>query len=306
MSSEAKLDRLPSVLFRAFGDYEPTALSGIMPGPLVNDVTILTTSGSIDKYKNAASILATSKKISVIDSEMNDEEAKSNSGKFLNTGLAELKKRGEKYATLVASGYEQLEGLPNIQNIFMNAYYLEPDADVYFIISPSIHPKDLSDKEFLVAKNKTNFFPSESLAMIKLSTIPPFDEELSQKGFLGEMDDGTPLGGVELIITLLKKYKETGYVPKMVGIFAQDLKRKIGIVYEHLEDSRSAVLSYTQSGTVETTPTRVKIRRRNETINRALKELGLTTEDYEKIFSQTTTYNAEHFPSNTLFQNQEP
>jgi hypothetical protein len=297
----------PKILYRIFGNQLPKDLLTITGFPYQTErFTLLTTTdypkNNIENLKEMG--------FNILPPTLSNEEAGKNAGRFLNQGLNYLKERGEKYALLMASGFQGSLGFVN--NVFDSALQEHPNKDVYFALTPSINGpiKDLAkpsyqhepfplpegrvvnlmgiNGSFNLYENRKSFFPSESLAMVKIDSIFPLDEQFSEKGFLGIGKDGNPLGGIELLMTLLKKYKNEGITLDMCGLIAP-IERNIGFrPFEFGPGSGGEE----GPAVVEYTPNEVKIARRETTIDAALSKLALDEHEYEEIFDKTELVDA--------------
>lgn len=296
----------PKILYRIFGNQLPKDLLTVTGYPYQTErFTLLTTT---DYPKNNRDKLV-EMGFQIVSPDFSNREAGENAGKFLNQGLHFLKEKGEKYALLMASGFQGSLGF--INNLFDSAVQEHPNKDIYFALTPSINGtiKDLTPNyqhepfllhrgsimnltgingSFDIYQNRKSFFPSESLAMVKIDSVFPLDEQMSVKGFLGQGKDKSPLGGIELLITLLKKYKNEGLKLDMCGLIAP-IERNIGF---RPYDFGPGAGGEEAPPVVEYTPNEIKIARREETIDAALQKLGMNSGEYEEIYDATELIDA--------------
>lgn len=296
----------PKILYRIFGNQLPKDLLTITGLPHQTErFTLLTTTDYPKDNRNKLAEMG----FQIIPPVFSNLEAGENAGRFLNQGLHYLQERGEKYALLMASGFQGSLGF--INNLFDNAVQKHPNKDVYFALTPSINGqiKDLTPNyqhepfplpgssiidltgingSFDIYQNRKSFFPSESLALVKIDAIFPLDEQLSEKGYLGFGKEGSPLGGIELLITLLKKYKNEGVKLDMCGLIAP-IERNIGF---RPYDFGPGAGGEEAPPIVEYTSNEIKIARREETIDKALHMLGIEMEEYEEVYDNTELIDA--------------
>jgi hypothetical protein len=296
----------PKILYRIFGEQLPKDLLTVIGYPYQAErFTLLTTTDYPKENRNKLEEMG----FQIVPPEFSNREAGENSGKFLNQGLRYLKEKGEKYALLMASGFQGSLGF--INNLFDGAVQEQPNKDVYFALTPSINGtiKDLTpdyqsepfplpkgsimnltgiNGSFALYQNRKNFFPSESLAMVKIDSVFPLDEQISEKGYLGNGKDGSPLGGIELLITLLKKYKNEGVKLDMCGLIAP-IERNIGF---RPYDFGPGAGGEEAPPVVEYTSNEIKIARREETIDATLQKLDMNSGEYEEIYDNTDLIDA--------------
>ncbi len=268
------------MLYRIFGHQEPKDLSSVAISPWVNRFRLLTTADyPAEKLRELASM-----GFDTTVSKFTSEEAGKNSGAFLNSGLARLKNEGDKYAILLASGYQ--ESMQFIDPLFRNARKAIDGLDIYFAITKDVHGVDepYIDGQFVdFYSERKRWFPSESLAVVKLDSVYPLDEDLSRKGRLGMSKEGSPLGGIELLLTVMKRQYEGKELFGMMGI-TTNVNRYNGLVpYEWSMSGEG----YDTAHPVEYTLAAEKFERREETIDAAMNELKMTPENYNLMYERT-------------------
>lgn len=275
-------ERIP-VLYRSFGEADTRAVGRLLH--LAGDhLWVLTTKDYkyVGKYESLPHSVTT---------DFTDDAAAENCAGFLNEGLSAMLDSGIRQTLLMASGFERdYQFIKNSLSPFLGSV---PGADVYFFITPSVHEIDWENEvEKLegpmdMYELRSRLFPSESLAYVDIEAVYPLNESLSRKGVMGKSSLGDELGGIELIITLLEKYTQSGKKkkPRMCGIYTTGIKRDKKFYFTDYPPNRR-VEEYLDS--VESTPKEVKDRRREETIDATLERLGLTPGDYNDLFSETT------------------
>lgn len=269
-----------SVLYRSYGKQHPEDLWPARLPNFENRLFVLTTTDSRLDDLNAQGV-------EVIPPIYTMKEAGENSATILNQGLEFLAQKGEKEVLLVASGYQS--SLSEISRALSRVVRQQPDKDVYFFITPDLHDtgwEQINSPDLDLFDQRRNIYPSESLALVNISAIYPLDEELTKKGNLGYTESGIPLGGIELVLTMLKKYSESNkrWRPSICGIYAPYIKRSPG-TFQIADDSFPARY-YRFPDPVEYTSKEDKQERREITIDRALAQLGLDKDDYNRMFGQ--------------------
>jgi hypothetical protein len=264
------------ILLRAFGNY-PISNLDLIPQVFQKHLYILTTSdyGELDDLTKRFGR-------QVINTEIDKEMAIRNSGAFLNTGLERIREDGYDQVLLMASGYETSFGrVIGLLNRAINQFIRQ---DIIYFILPSIHfDGRLPERELDVISDISLIFPSESMAWLDLSSFKGFEPELSMKGALGSSDRGIPLGGIELMISVMKDYAQNGTIPQMTGINAPHILRGDGSPY--LDEFGG--IRNDRPVSVEATPNDIKRERRLLTIESACKELGLEKEGLSTLFQNT-------------------
>jgi len=274
----------PQILYRVFGNQPIQDLLPICTAGNIDRFTILTTTD----YPHEDVLEMKRAGFEVIPPTITNNEAGQNSAGFLNQGLEYLREMGHKHTMLMASGYQaSLEWVDDF--VFHDALRDFPNRDVYFAITPDVHGemKNITKSGFGLYENRKHFFPSESLAVVKIDSVYPLNESMSTKMALGTSKDGYDLGGIELMLTIMEKYKSTfnDEILKMCAISCPTLHRE-GIMVAHGSESRGFRLKE-HGGSVEFTPNEVKWQRREETVDRAMEKLGMNRGDYERMFSKT-------------------
>lgn len=275
------------ILYRIFGKQEPSDLDAVTHWRWKHRFKLLTTTD----YPQEKVIELQKMGFEVLTPQFSSKQAGENSGAFLNSGLQILKEREEKYAILIASGYQ--ENMQFIDPLFSNARKSIDDLDIYFALTKDVHGlANRSDVSRDFYGQRKHIFPSESLAMVKISSMYPLDEEITIKGKLGLSREGIPLGGVELIVTAMRRYSETKIPLGMMAV-TTNINRYAGFMPYDWTMSGDGVES---AHPVEVTSTREKLSRREETIDAAMKELNMTREDYNKMFEKTYLADEWDFP----------
>lgn len=264
------------ILLRVFGNY-PVSNLDLIPQIFLKHMYILTTSdyGELDDITERFGR-------QVINTEIDREMAIRNSGAFLNSGIERIREDGYDQVLLMASGYESSFGrVIGLLNRAINQFIRQ---DIIYFILPSIHYDGrLPEKELDVISDIGLIFPSESMAWLDLISFKSFEPELSTKGTLGSTDRGIPLGGIELMITIMKDYAQNGTIPTMTGINSPHIIRSEGSPYlDEFGGTR-----HDKPVSVEATPNDIKRERRLLTIESACKNLGIEQEGLSSLFQNT-------------------
>lgn len=273
----------PQILYRVFGKQSIQDLLPICTARQTGRFTILTTTD----YPKENVLEMRRAGFEVIEPTFTNEQAGQNSAGFLNHGLGYLNEQGHKCAMLMASGYQsQLTWIDNC--VFKNAFRDFPDQDIYFALTPDVHGKfsRINEDGLPLYENRGHFFPSESLAVVKIKSVYPLNETMTMKGAMGLSKKGHDLGGIELMLTAMEIYKSRrgGKVLEMCAIMTP-IKRESEVMAFGNEVHGYALKE--RGAPVEFTSNEVKQQRRKETIDAARRELGMSVVDYRNMFSKT-------------------
>jgi hypothetical protein len=263
------------ILLRVFGNY-PVSNLDLIPQVFLKHLYILTTSdyGNLHELTKRFGI-------QVINTDVDEEMAVRNSGAFLNIGIERIREDHDQ-VLLMASGYET--SFARITGLLNRAINQFERQDIIYFILPGIHNDGrLPERQLDIISDIGLIFPSESMAWLNLSTYKGFDTELSEKGSLGYTDNGIPLGGIELMITIMKEYAEKGVSPRMTGIDSNILRGSRELNY--LDEFGG--IRHDSPVSVEATPSILKRERRLSTIESACKNLGLELEGLSDLFQNT-------------------
>lgn len=265
------------ILLRVFGNY-PVSNLDLIPQIFLKHMYILTTSdyGELDELTERFGR-------QVINTGVDTEIAVRNSGAFLNIGIERIKADDHNQVLLTASGYET--SFAKITGLLNRAINQFERQDIIYFILPGIHTDGkLPKRQLDIISDIGLIFPSESMAWLDLSTFTGFETELSVKGKLGTTERGIPLGGIELMITVIKDYAQNGTIPKMTGINAPNILRgeeNSPFLNEFGGKRHDSPIS------VEATPGILKRERRFSTIESACRKLGLEIEGLSDLFQNT-------------------
>lgn len=262
---------LSPILLRVFGNY-PLNYLDLIPEEFKDSLYILTT----NDYKGISFLQEQFGNRAIIYSG-NSEMAIKNSGKFLNFGIERLKENSIQEVILISSGFEtSLRKINTLINSIARQYDKNPLDIIYFLL-PDIHfPNGIPGSNLEFNLDISFIFPSESLVWINLKTLPLFDTELSIKGALGYTDSGIPLGGIELMLTLMQLYADKKDSLNMVGVETSIIRGNHNKVSVENNESTSQY--------IEATPNQHKLIRRKPTIEAARKKLFISEEEFPAIF----------------------
>jgi hypothetical protein len=264
------------ILLRVYGDY-PIENLDIIPENFRESIYILTT----NDYRDLGEL--TSRFGSrVLNTDFSHEMAVRNSGAFINMGIEHIRGDDHDQVLLMASGYELSIG--RIIGLIDKAIKQFEKQDIIYFLLPGIHyDGQLPNRELDIVSDIGLVFPSESLAFLNLNSFKCLDTLLSEKGELGYTENGVPLGGIELMITIIKDFAQSGVSPRMTGINAPHILRGKGSPY--LDEFGG--IRNDRPVSVEATPNDIKRERRLLTIESACKKLGIELEGLSGLFQNT-------------------
>lgn len=264
------------ILQRVFGDY-PIENLDLIPKVFWKSMYILTT-----KDYRELSELKKRFGTRVINTDFSQEVAVKNSGAFLNKGIEQIRDAHHNHVLLMASGYELSVG--RIIGLIDKAITQFEKQDIMYFLLPGIHyDGQLPSRELDIVSDIGLVFPSESMAFLNLTSFKSFDTVLSQKGVLGYTDSGIPLGGIELMITIMTEFVQTGMSPRMTGIISNISRGKRQPSYLN----EFGISSIKNPGSVEATPSPIKLERRISTIEATCNKLGIEPENLSELFLNT-------------------
>jgi hypothetical protein len=214
---------LPSMVIRLFGDVDYEAQLGQIPEKFRSKVVVLTTN---DTPKAKVLELKANGWEVIHSARVDQQEARLNSAMLLNEAVDFLKERDKHYAFFLSSGFQRHTQM--YYSMLEAATKRHRNLDAYYFILPETHTGvSLASHQQTSMDNMDEFlaghFPYETALVMNLSTMPRFETQLSAKGNLGDLNEKTPLGGMEFFMTMLQHYdnqKRQGVIwsPKMIGI----------------------------------------------------------------------------------------